>query len=209
MAKREEPKPSKSKMTFVLFQLEGGDETLQQSFRAIGQALQSGLQQARALPAKPIAGSQPERDIEAEVVDAPAEDATDEPDSSSSDQPSKPARVRKPASYSFVKDLSFMPEGKPTLRDFYTGKAPKDAQEKVTVVLYYITRILGKTGVGSNHIYHGLKDVNVPIPGDIAQTARLTSSRKGWIDSSKSDDLKVTVGGENFVEHDLPHKAAK
>ena len=102
-----------------------------------------------------------------------------------------------------------MPEGKQTLREFYAEKGPKTLQEQVTVVLYYLTRIIERDGIGANHIYTALKDVSVPIPPDIGHTARLTSNRKGWIDSSKSDDLKIAIGGENFIEHELPRKQDK
>ena len=102
-----------------------------------------------------------------------------------------------------------MPEGKVTLRDFFKQKAPQTAQEQVTVVLFYMTKILEKSSVGTNHIYSALKEVSVPIPPDINHTVRLTANRKGWIDSSKSDDLKVAVGGENLVEHFLPPKKTK
>jgi hypothetical protein len=49
----------------------------------------------------------------------------------------------------------------------------------------------------------------VKVPVDIAQAVRNTSNRKGWLDSSDAEDLKVTTSGENFVEHDLPASDAK
>jgi hypothetical protein len=69
MAKREEAKPAKSKMTFIMFQLDGGDETLQQSFRTIGQALQNSFQHAKAHSTRPVqpAGALPDQEIEAEA----------------------------------------------------------------------------------------------------------------------------------------------
>jgi hypothetical protein len=29
----------------------------------------------------------------------------------------------------------------------------------------------------------------------------------GWLDTSDSEDIKITSSGENLVEHDLPGKA--
>jgi hypothetical protein len=39
-------------MNFIMFSLRGGDETLQQSFRTIGQALENAFHRAKSVPLK-------------------------------------------------------------------------------------------------------------------------------------------------------------
>src|SRR5262249_52451568 len=114
----------------------------------------------------------------------------------------------KAPSYSMVKELDMRPVDKQSLKEFYAEKAPDDQQAQFVVIVYYLTRILGLTGIGTNHIYTALKEVNVKVPANIAQIARNAASRKGWLDTADSEDLKVTTMGENFVEHDLPATAA-
>src|SRR4051812_14417187 len=116
MPKKEESKPSKSKMTFIMFQLDGADDTLQHSFRTISQALGNAFQHARPVAPKLIAGvgTSSEPEIESEVVEESNAD-TEQTDENTSSSPNKPPRPSKPVSYSFVKDLNLRPTGKPTL----------------------------------------------------------------------------------------------
>jgi hypothetical protein len=208
MSKKEESKPSKSKMTFIMFQLDGGDDTLQHSFRTISQALGNAFQHARPAAPKLIAGAvvPSESETEAEAVDESNGDA-EQTDEATSTAPSKPPRQQKPPTYSFVKDLNLRPTGKPTLREFFAQKAPQDRQEQVVVILYYLTKQLGVTGVGANHIYTGFKEVEQPVPSNIGKTVHAISVRKGWFTLSGTGYI-LNVGGENFVEHELPRSAS-
>lgn len=111
----------------------------------------------------------------------------------------------KPPSYSFVKELNLRPVGKQSLREFYSQKSPKSQQERITVVLYYLHRVLETTKITCNHLFTALKEAEMRVPQFLQQTLHNISNRKGWVDSSNTDDLKTTVSGDNFVEHDLPH----
>ena len=69
------------------------------------------------------------------------------------------------------------------------------------------TKILEITGVNSNHLYTCFKQVEKRVPKDILQIARNTAGRKGWIDVSDPNNLRMIPGGENFVQHELPKAA--
>lgn len=210
MAKKDEGKQPLSEMSVVVFRLKGTDQTVQDGIKTISQAISSMLKpSASALPRTSSVAESNDAliDVEAEAITS-STDSEEDVGQQSNDGPKKPAKARKPASYTFVKDLNLRPDGKPSLRDFYNAKQPVDRQEQLAVLLYYLTKTLEKTGVGTNHLYTAWKEVAAPVPPDIAHTARLTANRKNWVDSSKSDDLKLTVTGENFVEHDLPRKKA-
>ena len=121
----------------------------------------------------------------------------------------KAPKARKNPTYSFVKDLNLRPQGKKSLKDFITEKAPQDQQARLAAIIYYLTKDLGLPNVGVNHVYTALKEIGERVPSDIAQIARNIAGRKGWLDSADSDDLKVTTRGENFVEHELPSAGAQ
>jgi hypothetical protein len=120
----------------------------------------------------------------------------------------KPARTRKAPSYSFVKDLDLHPSGKPSFKEFFGEKAPPDQQTQFAVIVYYLTQVLELTNVGVNHLFSCLSEVNENVPTDIAQIARNTSKRKGWIDTADSTNLKLTTKGLNYVKLELPQPKA-
>jgi hypothetical protein len=107
----------------------------------------------------------------------------------------------------FVKDLNLHPDGKPSLKEFADEKKPKNQMEQVTVCIYYLCRILELTGVTADHVYTCLKHLNVRTPNDLPQTIRDVARKKGFVDTSKGDDLKITNPGDNFVEHELKDRA--
>lgn len=110
------------------------------------------------------------------------------------------------ASFSIVKDLNLKPSGKESFKDFTTKKAPSSNQEKCVVAVYYLQKVLELGNINFNHIFTCYKDAKWRAPGDIGNIVRLTSNRKGWLDTSDSTNIRVTVQGENLIEHDLPPK---
>jgi hypothetical protein len=150
------------------------------------------------------------QELEQDFLDADLSENENDSDAdadSSEKQKSKSTRPRKLPAYSFVKNLNLRPEGKASLRTFYEEKKPTDNQQLLTVVVYYLYRTLEIKGISVNHVYTSLKeltDQGVRVPPDIPNVLRKISNRKGWLDTSNADDLKTTVQGDNFVEHDLP-----
>lgn len=112
-------------------------------------------------------------------------------------------------SFSIDKDLDMVRGGSKSLKDFIGEKQPKTAPEKVLVCVYWLTRILeGDRPATLDRVYTCFKHMEWPIPSDLANTAQ-QAGVKGWLDSRKRDDIKVVIGGENRVEHDLPAGAKK
>lgn len=112
------------------------------------------------------------------------------------------------SSQSFVKDLDLSNRSRDvSLKDFYDQKQPANDMERNAIFVYYLERMAGITGITLDHIYTCYKEVAVKVPV-LYQSFKNTAHRKGWIDTENYADLKVTVGGENFVELTLPHKAA-
>jgi hypothetical protein len=203
-------KDNKAKVRVFFGEIEGDNDTIRDGLKSIAAAVNKTFTTetriVRVLTAKNTDNGEVWEENPALAAELGTESVDDdEPENGTA---SRPKRPKKALSYSFVKSLNLRPDGKPSLRDFFASKKPQNQQEQMAVVVYYLTKTLEATNVGSNHLYTCLKDVEVPVPADIGQIVRNTAARKNWIDSSNGDDLKVTVSGENFVEHDLPSKTS-
>lgn len=192
-------------------EIEGDNETIRDGLRSIAAAVnktfQNGPTIVRMLTAE-------QGMSEEQLVEQVEKQLAEEPQLNSVHDVPAPAPPKvgaasgkkkgKSPSYSFVKELNLRPEGKQSLREFYGQKSPTSQQEQITVVLYYLCRILETPNITCNHLFTALKEVGVRVPQFLSQTLHNISNRKGWVDSSNTDDLKTTVPGDNFVEHDLP-----
>jgi hypothetical protein len=63
--------------------------------------------------------------------------------------------------------------------------------------------------VTSNHVFTCYRDQQWPVPTDIANSLARTASRKGFLDTSDLDDIKVEPRGTNHVERGLPVKGGR
>lgn len=109
---------------------------------------------------------------------------------------------------SIIKDLNLRPNGKKDFPSFVAEKQPTDNYEKCTVAVYYLNQELGLESVSVDHVFTCYKAVGWRLPASLQNALALTSHRKGWLDTSDFKNIKLTTHGENFVEHDLPHKGA-
>jgi len=116
-------------------------------------------------------------------------------------------KTRRPKSGSdlvVIRDLSLKGEkDRVSLRDFYSQKKPGSFVEHNTLFTFYLNRLCDIDAVTPSHIYTCYADVGARKPGAFYQSL-LDTSRKGWIDTSDTERIRVTVVGENFVEQDLP-----
>jgi hypothetical protein len=123
---------------------------------------------------------------------------------SAGSRPRRKAVQRKSAQ--MVKDLNLRDQnGLPSFKTFVEEKAPKPNVQFNTVAVYYLTKVLNVAEVGENHLYTCYKEASRPVPGNLAQSIYDASgSRYGYLDASNFGALRVSVRGENLVEHELP-----
>jgi hypothetical protein len=105
-------------------------------------------------------------------------------------------------SYSLLTALNLIPKEVQSLKDFYSKYTTKNNPEIFLVIIYYLEKILNEKNIGENAIYTALKHLHQPIP-NIPQTLKNIHSRTGWINTSNSTDLTVTVAGENHIEYNM------
>ena len=115
---------------------------------------------------------------------------------------------RRPSKIGIVKDLSLRPKGKKSFMDFAAEKAPSDHYDKTIVCVFWLTEIAGVNASAEavNTCYQG---ADWKRPADLRNALQQTASKKGWLDTADSDEIKLTVPGEDRVRHDLPKPAKK
>lgn len=130
--------------------------------------------------------------------------ATKKKTSSKSNTANKPtkAKSKKANTYSILSDLNLNPKSKESLQDFYSKYKPKNYYEKNLIIIYYLKMILKLDNIGFDHFYTSYKSLQIQFPS-IVQSIRDTGSDKGWIDTSRGNDLKLTSNGENYIEHKM------
>jgi hypothetical protein len=125
----------------------------------------------------------------------------------------KPIKKRypgKPESYTILPDLDLVGKSKdrPSLKDLYNDKggAKLTSYEAVSVFVHYLTRLMNEENVGLSHLYSCYKHVGLRVPASLKQLMYDQKKRQHFINILKLNDLKLTVNGENLVDHDLPRK---
>jgi hypothetical protein len=106
-------------------------------------------------------------------------------------------------SYSIAKDINLSMD-RTTLKQFYLAKNPQSALERNVVFVYFLQQISKITKIATGHIYTCYKDLNIKPPIKLRQSLADTASKKGWLYTGSMNDIKITLKGEGFVEHELP-----
>lgn len=109
---------------------------------------------------------------------------------------------KKVHSYQIIPSLNLKPSGKKSLEDFYLEHPVNSNFEYNLLFIYYLEKVLNEKFINIDHIYTCYKALNIKVP-NIYQSIADTKKRKGWIDSSNMNDLKISIAGENYLEHTL------
>ena len=124
----------------------------------------------------------------------------------------KSARAKRASSgsrseWKMVKDLDLNPQAKQSFADFINERKPRSNEDKYPVIVYYLSEVLGIEEISIGHIgtvFRLMKEWKEPT--NLVGGLGVASSRKGTLDTSSYEDIKLTPAGRNFVEHDLPPK---
>lgn len=102
----------------------------------------------------------------------------------------------------YLTDFDFRPNGFESLKDFYGRYKSANNFENNLIFAYYLQEIVKIQNISVNHIYSCYRILNIKIPL-FPQTLIDTKNRKGYIENSDYNDLKVTRTGINFMTHDM------
>lgn len=120
--------------------------------------------------------------------------------------PGKKTLTRQPKQ---LMDLNLRPKGKEPLKDFYAKYDVKTNFEKNVSFTYYLTKVINIKGITIDHIYTCYKETDQKVPENIYQSLADTKKHKGWIDTTNMEDIKLSIQGENYMEHDVPRAGTK
>jgi hypothetical protein len=112
-------------------------------------------------------------------------------------------RTAKKPSVTLDKSLDLYPSDHPSFIDFAKEKEPKTNIPRVVIAVYWLREYGNVDAITPSHIYTCFKAINWPVPLNIPNTLAKAGG-ENYIDSSKSEDIKLTTHGENYVEHALP-----
>ena len=107
------------------------------------------------------------------------------------------------------KDIDFRPEGKQSLRDFATEKAPNGSHEMNAVAIAYLQEVLEFDAIEAGHVLAAFIECEWRIPANPENALAKTASMKKWIDTSDMKAIRLTHPGRNLVRYDLPRATKK
>ncbi len=107
---------------------------------------------------------------------------------------------------SIARDLDLSrQDDKPSLREFSAKYRPTSNLKRNLIFVYYLRQIREISSVNVDHVFTCYRNISgLKAPVALQQSLWDTSSRYGWLDTTSLDDIKVTVPGINYLEHDMP-----
>ena len=193
MPKKEEPRAGRSKMTVMVFQLDGSDQTLQEGIRTISGAIQGMVRPARALPLQvgaPIPPGEEAEPVVEEIIEPNGNDT--EPV-----QNGEPRRSASPRPPQILPDLKVSAD---ELNEYCESKkvGSKDTR-KYLAIAGFLTNRMSISSVTQDHIYTCYRLMNWNTPTDAGSPLR-SLKRKGYF--QKADDVgayTLNHVGENAI----------
>jgi hypothetical protein len=200
-------KETKGKVTFVMFQVEGDDETLQQGFRAMEQAFQrlgtpSRLAAPHSVPTKLLAKSEKPASIQIDAEEPEQGLPEDQPEETGADidgqRPNKPRNYTQPK---FLADLNLTSD-KGSFKDYATRKDPKSDNQKYLVVSRWLHEFGNIDSVTIHHIYtcfqamkwNSQRDVSQPFRSMMRKDSYYQKNGKGWKLTHVGNDAADAIG---------------
>lgn len=114
----------------------------------------------------------------------------------------KPKAANKTTSYQLVTNLNLYPKDNTSLKEFYDGYKAKKTAEIILLIVYYLERVINEHNIDENKIYTCYKNLTLSVPN--IRTALVNMhNRQGYLNTSSYVDLKITLAGENYLEHKM------
>jgi hypothetical protein len=122
----------------------------------------------------------------------------DEQSSENIDRKGKKLSLSKPLKR--LSNINFFPDGKTSLGDFFNKYTPSSDNERNLIFVYYLQEIIGISGITLDHIYTCYDALDLRISENLPQTIRNTKSKKGWIETEDTNNIRITVKGTNQIK---------
>lgn len=195
------PRDAKGKVTFVMFQVEGDDETLQQGFRAMEQAFQR-LGSPTRVYSPPVAttnllpksGKPDTEQVEAEDVEPAAQ-----PQHTTTEvvggNGHKATKVRKYTQPNFLSDLE-LTAGQESFKDYATKKDPKSDNHKYLIIARWLQLHKNIDTITIDHIFTCFQAMKWPSQKDVGQPLRVMTKNNSYFQKEGKGWKLTHVGGD-------------
>lgn len=181
-----------SEMTVVMFQIKGDDQTLQEGFKAMSQAMAQFAPQV-LVQTSPVLVPSAQRLVEqpSELVAPTAEVEIQ----SSAPAPKSPRRtLRSPE----VLDLD-LTSGDLSLEDLLSEVPTTKTNERYLLIAYWLKESRSLDGVTMDHIHTGFRHMGWQTPRDAGQPLR-DLKKNGWFHKGEGKgEYRINHVGENHV----------
>ena len=110
-----------------------------------------------------------------------------------------------------VKDLDLSGSGdKPSLKEFFQQYKTSKFYEYNLIFCYYLQQVSEITPYSIDHVFTCYRHISkLKTPKALSQSLIDTSRRQGWINTSSFDNITVSIGGINHIEHDMEKNESK
>jgi len=197
---------TKGKVTFVMFQVEGDDETLQQGFRAMEQAFQRLGPSTRThapLPGAVHLLSKADRPADMPTPGDEEELAVSQQteDASSAAETQGPRAPRKYTQPKFLSDLELTSD-KESFKDYATKRDPKTDSQRYLVVSRWLQQFKNIDTITIDHVFTcfqamkwtSQKDVSQPFRVMMKNDSYYLKNGKGWKLTHVGGDAADAIG---------------
>jgi len=98
----------------------------------------------------------------------------------------------------------------PSFKQFYQQKSPKSHREIITLMAYYLKKYLKIENMKYGHALFCYGETGKAKPLNISSLFSDVSYHHKWLETgSEPYSAKLTIAGENLIEHDLPRTKQK
>lgn len=106
------------------------------------------------------------------------------------------------------RSISARPEGKESLTDFLRRTQPKNQNEQVLAIVYWLDKVAEVGPVTYDKVFTGFRLAELKVPGSLAGKISQTGS-KTWLRDTKSNSVTLSVNGEDKVLHEMMKRPTK
>lgn len=196
-------KGDKGKIRFIMFEVEGGDDTLAQGMSAMS-AMANALSRISA-PPRPAAPPPPSLSGNGNgtlngqlAMNIPEEDTDAEPDVVVSPAPKKPAQERKYYTPKVLKDVDLTVSNVP-FQTYCNQKSPKATIQKYMVIALWFKEYRDTPIITQDHIYTCFRMMSWSNLKDFGAPFRDACRAKAGYGSMKKEGFEINHVGENVV----------
>ena len=186
-------KVGRVKIRLVEFEVEGSDQSIQESLKSIAAALNRGASPSAARPMYIGSGNQSEEEFDEELEEGEEEGVIE---STSTRVPRTPRKAPTPN----ILEINFT-DVSPTLKEFVAQTTPKQVLQKYLVVAYWYKHTRGITDLAQDHFFTAFRHLQWTVPKDPSGPIRDLRHKRRTQMGAGSTPGTSTINhiGENIV----------